>query len=127
MIADSIRFTTAAFFLIATVLLYFFIVFIVSTIEEVSRIENLTRHYNLCSEEEFERKLAEIMIQLDLVADYNYYTLPNKFLVPLAHKYYPLSFHLRNMCYRCGIKNRLEKQFYVLATSVASDEDDDDN
>lgn len=122
MFEDSIRFTTAAFFLIATVLFYFVIVFVISTYEEMTRIENSTRHYNFCSEEEFERKLAEIMIQLHLVEDYNYYLIDNKFLIPLAHKYYPVSFHLRNTCYRCGIKNRLEKQFYVMSTSQKEEE-----
>lgn len=115
MFEDGIKLTTAALFFVATLLFYFLIVFVISTYEEITRIENNTRHYNLCSEEEFERKLAEIMIQLDLVEDYNYYLVSNKSLVPLAHKFYPLSFHLRNMCYRCGIKNRLEKQFYVMS------------
>lgn len=125
MFEESFRFTTATFTLVATVLFYFLIVFVISTYEEMTRIENNTRHYNLCQEEEFERKLAEIMIQLQLVEDYNYYAISNKFLIPLAHKYYPLSFHLRNMCYRCGIKNRLEKQFYVMSTSQKEDDDDE--
>lgn len=95
-------------------LFYFFVLFLLSSYEEMVRIQELTAYYNFCSEDEFERKVAEILIELGLVKDYNYYVVKNEDIYAIAHSCYGKNFAFRNLCYRTGVKSRLEKKFYVM-------------
>lgn len=106
------------FFAVA-VFIYFIALFILSCFDEIQRIKEFTRHYNLCSDEEFERKLAEILIELKFIKDYNFFTKRDYDVIFISYQIYRKSRKFREMCYRTGIKPRLEKQFKLLS--------DDDN
>lgn len=94
--------------------LYFVVLFLISCRDEVLRIQELTLFYNRCPQDEFDRKLAEILIQLNIIDPYNYYYENNDHLVYVALKYYPMHSELRDLCYRTGLKPRLEKNMSIL-------------
>jgi hypothetical protein len=100
--------------LLAAISIYFLFLFLLSCNEEVNRIQEETKFYNTCDFILFERKLADIMIQLDLIDDFNYYLDRNENLLQIAAENYNRLPVFREICYRNGLKPRLEKNFAVL-------------
>lgn len=94
--------------------IYFLFLFLLSCRNEVLKIQELTNHFNRCPQEEFDRKLAEILMQLKLIDSYNYYYEINDHLLFVALEQYPRHREFRELCYRTGLKPRLEKNMSVL-------------
>lgn len=110
----NFNFTKLGCSFVVIVCVYFFVLFILSCYDEMNTIQEQTNYYNQCSEEEFERKVAELVIEFKGLPSFNFYMEKNNEVFFVAAVLYKQNPYFREICYRCGVKQRLEKNFAVL-------------
>lgn len=113
------KLTTVIIIFAVLIFSYCFCIYVISSYDEIRQIEKLTKHFNTCDKEEFERKLAGLLIEFDVIPSYNFFMERNENLYSYAARTYPKNKKFREMCYRVGLKQRLEK---VLETVQDEDE-----
>lgn len=108
------KLTTVIILFAVVIFLYCFSIYVISSYDEILRIERLTKHYNTCDKEEFERKLSGLLIEFDVIPNFNFFLERNEHIFSYAAVTYPKNKKFREMCYRCGLKQRLEKVLETL-------------
>jgi hypothetical protein len=93
---------------------YFFGLYIVSCYEEVNRIQKLTAYHTFCPDHVIESKVKDILIDFHFLNNNAYFVENKQELWLTAAEAYTRNVRFRNVCYKNGLKHRLEKNFQAM-------------